>query len=524
MPSREELIKAANEARDLGEHDLELQLLEKAYSLKPESVKPEKDTMMEHALGMSVGAGSLNKALSSFIPSTANVIGSTADALMHPISSVQGVADLAGGLLRESLPGLVQAPDKRGQSDKFKQVVEGLKNRYGSFDALKNTFENDPAGLLSDLSLVASPVNPRLSNAINPINYTAQAIKTGAPMLGSALAELVGGIATKTGGETLREAARSGMAGVGSSKSADFLDNLWNNVPATDVVDDALKGQSALHDNSFQDYLANTAGPFADRTPLNFENVKKALEQSNAMDVYNGIDINPGTASVKQRVGDIVSQFEARPDLRSIVDMDALKRGLGNIWRDTQPSTTENRAASNVYNAVKNEIVNQSADYGKAMKASEDSLDILKEISRELSLNPKANIGTQLRKLQSVTRNNAYTSYGHRVSLAKMLEDAGAENLMAKLSGQALNTWQPRGLGSLQQGGLMGAGYLTKMLPEAVGIAALHSPKLMGLASYGLGVGANLTGKAAKELNKIADKLGVNPSLIANVLYHTQSQ
>ena len=483
-----------------------------------------KDVLMEHALGNSIGLGSLNKSLSNLPGSTIIALSDTANALAHPIDSAKSLADIAGGALGKVIPDALRTNDpsrNERQDSAINQFAGRLGNRYGDFSKLKNTFESDPAGLMTDLSMLLSPISGKAASAVNPINIMAKGAVSTAKPIGSLLAEIVGGLGTKTGGETLREAARAGMQG--GQRGQDFLDHInEGNVPMTDVVDTAMKGQRNLADKSFRDYQANTASSFANQSPLDLNKIRAAVNQSNAIDITpQGIDLNPSTAPIKRSIDALVSQFENK-GLNKIVNFDEMKRGIGNIMKTADPSKPEYRAAANVYHALKNEIVNQAPEYGAAMKASEDSLAVLNELKRELSLNPKANVGTQLRKLQSVTRNNANTSYGQRVSLAKLLEDNGAENLMSKLSGQALNSWYPRGIAGAISGPTSYGGYLAGGYPGAIAALTLQSPKAMGLSAYAIGKSTGITKGMANKVSDLARKIGVHPTTLNNLLYESQ--
>lgn len=148
------------------------------------------------------------------------------------------------------------------------------------------------------------------------------------------------------------------------------------------------------------------------------------------------------------------------------------------------------------------------------MNGYEKATDLLHDIERTLSLNPKATVDTSLRKLQSILRDNVNTSYGRRGELAEFLVTNGAPNLMEKLAGQALKTWAPRGLGKLAatEGLAAGVGAMAAGIPGAGTAAAatlpFMSPRLMGEASYGIGAAGR---RLAAPTNAISKTL--RPSL-----------
>ena len=108
-----------------------------------------------------------------------------------------------------------------------------------------------------------------------------------------------------------------------------------------------------------------------------------------------------------------------------------------------------------------------------------------REIERALSIGKKSAADTAIRKLQSLTRNNANTNYGYRLELAKALQEKGGQDLMPALAGQALSSYVPRGLAG--QGAGIGASLTAFSNPMAAAVLPLTSPKLMGLGAYGLG-------------------------------------
>lgn len=144
---------------------------------------------------------------------------------------------------------------------------------------------------------------------------------------------------------------------------------------------------------------------------------------------------------------------------------------------------------------VGDQIRAQAPTYAKTMKDYEKASNLIREMEKTLSLNPKASIDTLLRKLQSVMRNNVSTNYGKRADLVKLLEESGAKNLLNKLAGQSLSSGTPRGLsrmigaaGTLATGGtgLAALGGLVNPLTLAPMVAgfALQSPRLMGEVAH----------------------------------------
>ena len=131
------------------------------------------------------------------------------------------------------------------------------------------------------------------------------------------------------------------------------------------------------------------------------------------------------------------------------------------------------------------------------MKDYSEASDLIHEIERALSLGEKASADTAIRKLQSLTRNNANTNYGSRLGLAQTLEEQGGTPFISDLSGQALNALAPRGLGKLAASGTALSSFSN---PYMLAALPFQSPRLMGESAYALG-------RAKGATNNLLDKI-----------------
>ena len=176
--------------------------------------------------------------------------------------------------------------------------------------------------------------------------------------------------------------------------------------------------------------------------------------------------------------------------------LDDLKIRLDDIYTEGMTDQAK-RVLSQTRNAVKDTIIAQSPTYEKTMKKYEEAVKLQREIEKALSLGKQSFADTAIRKLQSLTRNNANTSYGYRKELADELRTKGGVDLMPSLAGQSLSTWTPRGLvgqgadvgalASILYGIGSGNEDIASTAAGAIPLAALTSPKLMGLTAHGAG-------------------------------------
>ena len=98
------------------------------------------------------------------------------------------------------------------------------------------------------------------------------------------------------------------------------------------------------------------------------------------------------------------------------------------------------------------------------------------------------------------------------MKLADELEQSGSQNLMTKLSGQALNSWTPRGLQGATGGGATLYGMATGN-PSVIAALPFTSPRLMGEASH-------LVGKTVRGYDELKPYLdSLDSRQLANYLY-----
>jgi len=214
------------------------------------------------------------------------------------------------------------------------------------------------------------------------------------------------------------------------------------------------------------------------------------------------LELKSKAAETVDELKDIVGQWKSLDptEYHTPEGMDALKQAIGDVRDSTQFGTPARRAADQLYNSVKSEIVKQAPGYSKVMKDYSEASATLKEVEKTLSLGERASKDTAIRKLQSLLRNNAQTSYGNRLNLASTLETKGGVELIPSIAGQAMNSWTPRGMvGAMEKAGAAGiagaslGGYLSPMLLAA---APLTSPRLVGETAYALGRGAGVARSA----------------------------
>lgn len=406
-----------------------------------------------------------------------------------------------GGLAGRALAGVSQAP-------KALALAEALKTGGMAKGAPLLTNIAGGAGNAALGALLVDPENTLESAAIGG---AIPAVGAAVPAVGGALANVIGGAGTHTGGDSIKTAARSGIQG--GQAGAAFIDNLRGNVPMTDVLDKAKAGLSQIGADRAQAYREGMKGVTADKSILGFEGIDDAIKSALGKVSYGGQVTNQKGAEVAQELADAVRNWKGlNPEqFHTAEGLDALKRSVsGTVESIPFEQNTARQVGGDVYNAIKREISSQAPDYAKTMKEYSDASELIGEMQRALSLGKGASTDTSMRKLQSIMRNNVNTNYGNRLDLARALEEKGGVEIMPSLAGQALNSWTPRGLGTMTSAGIGGAAALTAN-PSLLAGLLLQSPRLVGEAAY-------KTGQAAKGVKKAAGKITPATAALVNAL------
>ncbi len=338
--------------------------------------------------------------------------------------------------------------------------------------------------------------------------------------VGRGAANVIGELGTHTGGNTIKEAALSGFKGGAKQKA--FKGYINEELPLSDIAKLAKKGLANISKKDSAEYVKRMEQIAQDKTILPYVDIEKALKNAGGVGTFEGHVVNPAAVNVQNKLKPIIQEWSGQPYVKNgrvnpgfapakahtIEGLDALKKRVYNEYKATQQGTPERIVARDVYTAVKNEISKQSPEYKKLMEFTQKNIENKKGIMKELSLGENAGDNAALRKLLSIPRNNANTNFGNRVAMGRELEENGANNLMAMLSGSSLSSLKPRGIGGIVSGGA-GVGALASlatgnpMLASSMLAALLaQSPKIMGKTAL-------KAGQAARYAKKLPFKQGI---------------
>lgn len=426
-------------------------------------------------------------------------------AIVNPLDTLGAVRDVAMGAVHKATPGIQPEEKLAGKIGEF------YSKRYGSMEGFKKALAKDPVGILGDFATVLTgggaaiakapgiagrvgKIAAATGKAVDPLSLVGKTAAMTGRGIGRGVSDIIGGLGTYTGGESLRQAAKAGFKG-GETAEA-FQSGMRGTANMQDVLGQAKGALQQMRSDRGAAYRSGMADLTRDQTVLDFSKVDDIVLNTIDIGEFKGVVKNPSTVAAVDEIVEAVDDWGKRnpAEFHTPEGLDALKQRIGDIREGTEFGSSSRLVVDKVYNRIKDLIKDQAPEYAKIMKDYEEASTLTREIERAFSLGEKAMADTAMRKLQSLTRSNVNTNYGNRLVLALELEKAGAERFLPALSGQALSSMTPRGLGSLVAGGtaLTGA---TTLNPAILPMLAVQSPRLMGEMAYYGGKGGRLASK-----------------------------
>jgi hypothetical protein len=312
------------------------------------------------------------------------------------------------------------------------------------------------------------------------------------------------GLSTGTGSDAVKQAFKSGVTG-----DRQFVENMRGNVPVTDILEQAQGAMQTLKQNRRDAFQKGFESTKQNQTFLDFKPIESRFDnaiQSLTVKGVGGVSaskVGQKTLDDVAEIKAVVDEWKAKPELHTAEGLDALKRRIDDVYRQDMSNEAKS-ILTQTRGAVKQTIVKQDKNYAKTMKDYEEGLSLERELEKALSLGDKASADTAIRKLQSLMRNNANTSYAYRQELANILRNETGTDLMPALAGQSMQSFTPRGIQklvpSLTAGSGVGAAAVGAGPAALIPLATLplQSPRVVGEAVYG-------TGRAARPVIDLAN-------------------
>jgi len=547
MSQIDDLVNDAEEAYNLGDKGLSLKIYEKVDKLKGEMEKDQNRKWSDVP----------REALGNLPMDVVDVAKSSIEPLLHPIESAQAALDLGNAAVQKVLPQPVidvmhkLNPETAKNPEKLQAVFQAITDEYGSMDNFKKTLATHPARVAADLATFIQPARlltknkalSALSNLDPSVAPFAAVGKLKEPISNLTASAL--GTHTGVGDVPIREAYQAGYSG------GDPLDALMRHMrkeegtsltEPVDILEQSLKNMrgktSKDYQAGMQDIRQNESLQrlFNRYNPLDFVPVEQAARGALNMKKYDGFDKNPNLQTQRNAIMDAMQRWkdEQQPtsmqrlqgvprgkDFRNVAGFDALKQGIHELGDWNNPRDPSTMMASNVSNAIKDEISKQSNSYAGLMRDQARRIREADDIEKTFNLKPNTKDETQLTKAQGLTRNNVNTSYGLRMDKLRELEPYGAENVLPMLSGQALSPYAPRGLA--RAGATSVGAYLAGGVPLTIADLMLSSPRLVGEAAVATGKAARYGEKGLNAYKNALDAAGIDQKYLNNMMYQLQS-
>jgi len=296
------------------------------------------------------------------------------------------------------------------------------------------------------------------------------------------------------GGEAYKIAYESGKTG-----DKAFLENLRGKVPPDEILGEIKQGLSKIQSDNSAAYSTAKTGWAADTTPLNIDAVTAAYDKVQSSLQQRGKSlVGEAEQRIVKEIGDVLNEWKTDPAARTALDFDALKRRIDAIYPESPKHSNAQRAVTEVRNAVKKEITDQVPTYADAMKAYDQQLTLIRDITKALGTGDKIAKETAINKAIGVLKNKPASEYTR--NLVSELQQQGGVSILPALAGQELGQWVPSsGLGRSIAGAGAGAAYVMHN-PMLAAVAPFTSPRLMGETAYKLGQATAVKSKIANAL------------------------
>jgi hypothetical protein len=322
----------------------------------------------------------------------------------------------------------------------------------------------------------------------------------GIPLVGTAVKGIgralrgAAGMQSGAGSDALKIAYEAGQEGGQAAKQ--FKENIGGKADFADALDNFKQNISNMRQAAQAEYRSGMANVSKDKTILDVQPIYDAVKNAAKSNAFKGISKDDKAAEVLKKIKSEINDFQfLNPaEYHTPEGLDALKQRVDSII-ESIPIEDRNslRVANNVKGAIKQQIEKQAPEYSNVMKKYSVAADEIDQAQKALLSGRGENVESSIRKLQSLMRNNANTNYGMRGEMAKNIQEAGGNEFMPALAGQALREWTPRGLQKAAAAPSAALGYMAGGVPTALMGAALSSPRLSGETAF-------MAGQIAKKL------------------------
>lgn len=333
------------------------------------------------------------------------------------------------------------------------------------------------------------------------INVGGEAIaRTGLPKVAELFGKVEGGL-TGTGG-AVNEAFRAGKEG-GKAQEA-LIGAMRGKVSESQVADDAMNALQQIKNDRGTAYRTTKEGIESRTFQKSIDTSPIKVHLDDLLDKYNisrspdgtldfsRTPINDTEANKVKSIAELVDKWGTQAGDDTVKGLDILKRKITDFY---SPSSEARAFVTSLGSKVKKTITDAVPEYEGMVKGYEEASEAIKDISKELSLNPNASSATVMRKLKQTFRDN----FDLRKAFVEKLDEAGNKNLMEQIAGTQLKEPLPQGLMKTVAGGDILAAIALGNPKILVGLP-FTSPRLVGETALKAG---QATRGLAPLLNKV---------------------
>lgn len=365
-----------------------------------------------------------------------------------------GLASKAEGAVAPYF-GYKQDPEKKAQDE---ALVDTMKQyyteRYGTEGGIKKAIAEEPASVLSDISLPLTGLGgiarkaPGVLGKTGKIAETAGALAT--PVVGPAMAGLAGA-------EMLRDFGLGSIGALGETSASalaearkatgelnpDFWRSYHGDISDQQLVKDVRSAIAQKAKEKSDSYVAQmqqvTGGSL---NPLSYNAVNKALADTSKIYQYgrNKTVIDRPAEAAAKSVETLLQNWQANqgPEYHNIAGFDVLKKQLDKLhgaYKDAGYGDAADKVIGSVRQAVYDTIHKENPEYAKVMEDYQTKQKHIDDLYKELSAGRRSATGTTLRKLIGASKS------GRKAELVAELSELDP-SLSAKIAGKEVSEAQ----------------------------------------------------------------------------------
>lgn len=429
------------------------------------------------------------------------------DAVMNPMRTLGAVGDLAKGTLSKGMGamGVPMDPEHKEQNERVvNALMDHYKDRYSSWNRIKNTVATDPVGAAMD---IPTPISLGAGTAANIVGKTGTLGKalSGVSKVAGAMDPV--NAAVKLAGQVVRVpnallkpvtsvTAQVPKSALDLAESAgrvkdpalrDAFNRHFNgHGDEREILDAAQAALDRAGDDASAEYGSTMAGQAAAARMPNYTEIQSASDYLPTH--INGVGAVPRGQFAQRNalaaeIKNMVDDYAANPAKHNYVELDRLKRAVNDKAREygVNSRSPAGHDVSMVTDEISAELNRIAPGYNDLMDTWRAHRNRVNDLTKGLGIGANANATTALAKMMRQQKTPA----------GRNLIEALAEHdptLPYMLAGATLNPWAH---GSLLQRafdvGIASAGAIAASHPLGALSALSTSPKLMGKVQYGIG-------------------------------------